>query len=424
MNNKTLLLDHGSHICVSAYSDKDRLESLRPAVYEIAITDSGVKLFTLQEKFQVAERKFGNHNLYKKTLIEDYDRVGPSVGAILFGVKGSGKTLLAEDVCNHYLKLGLPIIRVTFPVPLPVLELVSAAVGPAVFYFDEFGKVYRRTEGDDPREGLLGFFGNATRLGSIYLVTANNLQSELSEFMINRPGRFRYCFNFSSPEDAHLEEVFDHYMIADSLRPMLRAYVHDNECSYDVLCSLLPVIRGCKDRDEVDEKTKIFNIPLFPNWGVTNFRLIDEMYSDENSGAFGLNSSITNQIWDAKTNILHYRIRVKEKTEDGVKVVSKMRSINVDDLEQFRIPAIFELEKQRDSVNYEFADADGAMLTLTFGWSGRHVLNAQGTLRSVKEMERRQEVNDGREVESAGPVRFEPVNRRSAVHRDPSAPTY
>lgn len=406
MNNRTLLLDHGSHICVSAYSDKDRLEALRPAVYEIVVTDSGVKLFTLQDKFLVAERKFGDHNEFRKILTEDYDRVGPSIGAILIGVKGSGKTMLAEDVCNHYLKLGLPIIRVNTVLPLPVLELVSAAAGPAVWYFDEFGKVYREDKDNSNREDLLSFFGNASRLGSIYLVTANN-DSELSNFMVHRPGRFRYAFAFQAPKGEQLNEVFNHYMVDEELRPMLRAWVQQNDASYDVLCSILPIIRGCKTREEVYDKARIFNIPSFPVYGIGHLSSLEAVYAERGSSDFPpVSSPIVHHIFSEEAREIAYRIRVKVQTENGEQLRTEMRRVKLDDLEQYIVPSDFITDADYGTTRYEFPDASGVMLTMTLGWSSRNFSHSGESHRNALErMERTQAMNEGKvqPAEAPGP---------------------
>jgi hypothetical protein len=406
MNNKTLLLDHGSHICVNAYSDKDRLEALRPAVYEIVLTDTGVKLFTLQDKFLVAERKFGDHNEFRKVLTEDYDRVGPSVGAILIGVKGSGKTMLAEDVCNHYLKLGLPVFRVNTILPLAVLELVSAAAGPAVWYFDEFGKVYREDKDKNNRDDLLGFFGSASRLGSLYLVTANR-DEELSNFMVHRPGRFRYSFTFQTPTGEQLNEVFNHFMVAEDLRPMLRAWVSQNEASYDVLCSILPTIRGCKTREEVYNKARIFNIPTFPSYGVSHLTSLESAYMDRDAIDFSPRGTpIVSYIYSEETREVAYRIRVKVKTEDGEQLRTEMRRVKLDDLEQYLVPADFNTGAEYGTVRYEFPDESGLMLTMTLSWSARNYAHSGESHRhALEHMERTQAMNEGKvqPAEAPGP---------------------
>jgi len=403
MNNRTLLLDHGSHICVSAYSDKDRLEALRPAVYEIVLTDTGVKLFTLQDKFLVSERKFGDHNEFRKVLTEDYDRVGPSVGVILIGIKGSGKTMLAEDVCNHYLKLGLPVFRVNTILPLSVLELVSAAAGPAVWYFDEFGKVYREDKDNSNRDDLLGFFGSASRLGSLYLVTANH-DNELSNFMVHRPGRFRYSFSFHTPNLEQLDEVFNHYMVDEELRPMLRAWVSQNDVSYDVLCSVLPVIRGCKTRKEVYDKARIFNIPSFPNFGITHFNTVDSLYMDRSAADFiNQSSPILGYVWNKASGEIAYRIRVNVPTETGQQMRAEMRRLKFVDLEKYQVPSEFANVAEYGTVKYEFPDESGLMLTMSMGWSCRSFEAATTAEHAITRMERIQATNEGKDLSAEPP---------------------
>ena len=67
----------------------------------------------------------------------------------------------------------------------------------AVFYFDEFEKLYERIheEEEDKQIGLLSLLGTTAFEKMLFLFAIND-EYKLNDFMKNRPGRIYYRFNF------------------------------------------------------------------------------------------------------------------------------------------------------------------------------------------------------------------------------------
>jgi hypothetical protein len=381
MSMRTVLHDNGGKINITVFNSANVIDSVPAKIYRVSANpDDGLFLIPTHDRFNVPERKFGRHKENLRLLVGDYDRVGPSLGAIMVGLKGSGKSMLAEDTCNWAIAKGLPVIHVEESVPVSWLEMVSAAVGPAVFYFDEFGKHYRQLEERDQREALLGFFSSSTRMGSLYLVTGNDPE-EFSTFMINRPGRFRYRFNFTSPEGAELNEVLDHYHIAEALRPMITAYCRMSSVGYDVLNNILPIIRGCTTEEEVHRRSEVYNIPMFPIYVIVELTALTDMVKmrrnrladdhDHPSGPFR-ERRIRKYALSADRSELIYHIRVEA---DGEPMRLEMHRLSLNELEQYRVPLENADESRFGAADdyFEVPDASGETLLIYMGWQITHL---------------------------------------------------
>ncbi len=364
MSMRTVLHDRGGKIHISVFNQKDVVDSITAKVYRIdGNPEDGLFIMPINDRFNVPERKFGRHREQLALLTGDYDRVGPSIGAMMVGLKGSGKSMLAEDTCNWAIAKGLPVFLIESAIPVGWLEMVSAAVGPAVFYFDEFGKSYRANEDMDQREALLGFFSSSTRMGSMYLVTGNS-DVEFSEFMINRPGRFRFRFRFTPPLGEDLDEVLRHHHVDAGLWPMIHAYCLLSDAGYDVLNSVLPMIRQCKTPEEVYAKAEVYNIPRFPDYGVIGFktlrqRLGVEEVMDVRIRTYQLNGDMTR---------LSYRIDYPDAENKNISITHN-RQVDLTDLAQYQVPLDSRDHGPAAVAAYEFPDADGEALVLVIGWS-------------------------------------------------------
>lgn len=75
--------------------------------------------------------------------------------------------------------------------------------------FDEFDKTFggvNKSDGmADPQTELLTLFDGLAQGKKLYVITCNNLNT-LSDYLVNRPGRFHYHFRFDYPTDSEITE--------------------------------------------------------------------------------------------------------------------------------------------------------------------------------------------------------------------------
>ena len=104
--------------------------------------------------------------------------------------------------------------------------------------FDEFEKVFNieTNRGDSLQTELLSLFDGLDDGKKLYVITCNDTR-RLSEYLINRPGRFHYHFVVGAPSDDDIRE----YMV-DHLHAEVQHYVddiiamsHSADFTYDIL---------------------------------------------------------------------------------------------------------------------------------------------------------------------------------------------
>ena len=79
--------------------------------------------------------------------------------------------------------------------------------------FDEFEKTFSKHDDYDPQEEMLSLFDGLDNGKKLFVITCNQV-SELSSYLINRPGRFHYHFTITNPNQEEVRE----YM-TDKLKP-------------------------------------------------------------------------------------------------------------------------------------------------------------------------------------------------------------
>ena len=162
------------------------------------------KGFFLEEysDMEVKEEKIYGVHLSKISKVtktfKDFKR---NLGVILSGDKGIGKSLFARLLCQEMVKRGYPVIVVDTFVP-GIHSFIEQIKQEVVMLFDEFDKTFPKNRDDEngmsAQTGLLSLLDGVTGGKKLYLVTCNSFYS-LSDYLINRPGRFHYHFRFAYP---------------------------------------------------------------------------------------------------------------------------------------------------------------------------------------------------------------------------------
>lgn len=181
------------------YDDSVQTFSRLP-VATYAIEFSKMAGYSLREVAPLApgeETVYGSHRERVDRIVGGYADMDRSLGVILSGDKGMGKSLLirmlAHRVRTH---LGLPTILVQQATP----DLTSFldSLGEVLVVFDEFEKVFPSNGDSEAQSQFLPLFDGLSAVKRLYAVSVNDL-SRVNEFMLNRPGRFHYHMRFEYP---------------------------------------------------------------------------------------------------------------------------------------------------------------------------------------------------------------------------------
>lgn len=154
------------------------------------------------EEFIIPEKRYGGTDRTAERVIQTFKARPQTTGALLSGVKGSGKTMTVKVISKMALAMGLPVIMINEAhVGGDFISFVQSIQCECVFVFDEFEKTYDRKQQDS----ILTLLDGVAEGKKLFLFTANNINL-LSDFMMNRPGRIYYSIEFHGLEEDFIRE--------------------------------------------------------------------------------------------------------------------------------------------------------------------------------------------------------------------------
>ena len=161
---------------------------------------------------EISESKvYGVHEEKVDKVIRAFEEMKRSLGVILSGDKGIGKSLFAKMLATRAMNEGLPIIVVDTYFQ-GIASYIESIEQEALVLFDEFDKTFAEIDREQgkasPQSTLLTLFDGLSGGKKLFVVTCNNFR-RLSDYLINRPGRFHYHFRFEYPSSADVREYLE-----------------------------------------------------------------------------------------------------------------------------------------------------------------------------------------------------------------------
>lgn len=181
------------------YDDSVRtFDRLPVATYAIDFsTTTGYSLRQVTPLAPGEETVYGSHVQRVDRIVRSYGAMNRSLGVILSGDKGMGKSLLLRMLAEQAREqLELPTVLVQHSTP--ALAAFLDNLGEVVIVFDEFEKVFGNSE-DEAQTQFLSLFDGLSVTKRLYVLSVNDLR-RVNEFMLNRPGRFHYHMRFAYPD--------------------------------------------------------------------------------------------------------------------------------------------------------------------------------------------------------------------------------
>ena len=176
---------------------------------------------TERSDLTVTEEKIYGSSEYKvQKVMQSYYLSDRNFGVLLSGQKGIGKSLFVRLVAQAAIEHKYPVLVVSSAIP-GLAEFISSIEQECVGVFDEFEKTFAKQDDWNPQDEMLSLFDGIDGGHKLFIVTCNKLE-DLSQYMLNRPGRFHYHFTMTAPTQ---EEVHDY--LWDKLDPDYRDAIKD-----------------------------------------------------------------------------------------------------------------------------------------------------------------------------------------------------
>lgn len=271
---------------------RETMDHIPAGIYEPLVEHepNGIKigLRKVAPKFyQTSTIRYGTFNKNKAAIIAGINaRQDTITGIYAIGRPGSGKTLLAQDIANHLVSLGLPVIYVKSHVDISIIHEMARVIGRCMIFFDEFGKNYRTNDNSDidaddnakPTSDsgkLLVLASDESLKGSVIFLASNKNDNFSPVGVVNRPGRFTYRIDGDRMESSSFLEQIELAKLNTTLRDYVIFNVFgsdlkspDDMWSSDALRFFLNLIEQDDSLVSVQDKLENINLPNFSNYQV------------------------------------------------------------------------------------------------------------------------------------------------------------
>lgn len=214
-------------------------DQLPPKTYRVDY-DPDTRTFSLLEAhdFEIPETKiYGQHLDKVKKVLNAMDKMNRNFGVILSGDKGIGKSLFSKCLGLKARKKGIPVILVN-EYNEGIANFLEEIEQTVMILFDEYDKTFNDKKYNCQAE-MLSLFDGVSAGKKLFVITCNEIQS-LSQYLINRPGRFHYHFRFLYPTAdeirAYMEDKLDKQYY-DEIENVIAFSVRMN-LNYDCLRSI------------------------------------------------------------------------------------------------------------------------------------------------------------------------------------------
>jgi hypothetical protein len=214
MNNRAWSKDGDNFYPISTATFENKLT---PGVYVIKTPPLAPMYFQkIKPDFTFPYKIYGHNKSLINRVATAYDNSTGNLGILLNGLKGTGKSVTAEMICNKMaVERNMPVILITEEFE-GLSEILAGIEQEITVFVDEFEKVFSRDVEDykvDTSKNILTIMDGAlkTEHRRLFVFTTNKMY--IDENLLQRPGRLRYVVEFSDLEREVIEEIVDDMLL-------------------------------------------------------------------------------------------------------------------------------------------------------------------------------------------------------------------
>lgn len=188
----TYFIRNGNTYRITDEANVDIKQHLPTANYIVGQDSFGNFYLEVIDNFKPLSKYYGDCISNTKRILNTFADRENSTGVVLNGEKGSGKTLLAKNICIEAAKNNIPTIVINRDWCGDAFNsLIQSIDQPCVILFDEFEKVYN----SDSQEQILTLLDGVFPSKKLFIITCND-KWRIDRHMRNRPGRIFYMIDF------------------------------------------------------------------------------------------------------------------------------------------------------------------------------------------------------------------------------------
>lgn len=155
-----------------------------------------------KDKFNTPDKLYGDTMPNVVRVWNEYAISKKTTGVLFTGTKGSGKTMMSSLLCNIAIDNGLPVVLcVEIEFTIELVRFLSQ-LKHTVLFMDEFNKNVHYSLQDK----LLTMLSDVNTTNKLIIMTENSTLA-INNYIIDRPGRIRYHYDF----DKLSKSVFEDY---------------------------------------------------------------------------------------------------------------------------------------------------------------------------------------------------------------------
>lgn len=273
----------------------------------------------IHDDMSTSEKIYGDTLKRAQKVLHTFEAFDRNMGVILSGIKGAGKSLFARVLAEQGREKGLPMIIVDSAYN-GLSDFLTSIKQECIVLFDEFEKTFDDEEGE--QDSLLSLFDGVDNGKKLFIVTCNNYAA-LSEYFLNRPGRFHYHFTFGALDIKEITQYLE-----DNLIDAAKKYIPDiirasvaSEFTYDILRAVVFELNNGYD---LTETLRDLNIERVPYMNFTfELEFDNGVKAIQQYKSAGINMDSTRQIVDLSliTETLPKKFRNAELEDVDIRMI-------------------------------------------------------------------------------------------------------